>query len=190
MESHWEKLRAPCAVGCTCTSPIARVSLRYSPQAGYQQWFGTGTISCLTVNSRETSTQLMAAGCLWQDACWGTCCGTACTLPCCRAFIRWWTGRAHFWGAKTGLAWRAGGRGGPAHLDEAPVAVAGVPRRDALADDARAGVLPNVKHLGARVSLCRPQPCHHTLQAAVCASSLQYVLHAACWYSRRQVLLR
>ncbi len=40
-----------------------------------------------------------------------------------------------------------------AHLDEAPVAVAGVAGGDALADDARACVLADVQHLGAGVGL-------------------------------------
>ena len=39
------------------------------------------------------------------------------------------------------------------HLHEAPVAVEGLSRRDALGDDAAAGVLADVDHLGACVSL-------------------------------------
>ena len=60
-----------------------------------------------------------------------------------------------------------------AHLDEAPVAVAGVAGGDALADDARACVLADVQHLGAGVGLRTAQkPCQHTLQTAGCGTTM------------------
>ena len=53
------------------------------------------------------------------------------------------------------------GQNAAAHLDEAAVAVAGVAGGDALADDARARVLADVQHLGARVGLRSAQSCRH-----------------------------